>query len=108
MSCHVYSDNQNVVGDSVAITTNLGVFVNPFQIIFSGSANPSSGSLPVTFDIRNVCDTGITEHGYSGNGIMYVVPEIGMIEMENTCRKVISNESVIYNITIRSTNIALP
>lgn len=105
-----YIDDQNVVGDSVAVTTNLGVFLNPFQINFSGSATPSAAvsTFPVALDIRNVCDTNITQHGDAGNGTMYILPEIGMIRMENTCKSVISNDFVIYTITIGSTNIPLP
>ena len=103
-----YIDDQNVVGDSVSVTSNLGIFVNPFQINFSGSSTPSPAPLPITFDIRNVCDTNITQHGDAGNGRMYVMPEIGMIRMENTCRSVISNDVVIYTITISNTNIPLP
>ena len=104
-----YIDNQDVVGDSVSVTTNLGQFLNPFQINFYGSSSPSPAPLPVTFDIRNICDTDITQHGFAGNGRMFVMPEIGMIRMENTCSKVtIGGEIVVYTITIGSTNIPLP
>ena len=103
-----YIDDQNVVGDSTAITTSLGKFLNPFQINFSGSSTPSPAPLPVTFDVRNICDTDITQHGDAGIGTMFVMPEIGMIRMENRCRRVLSSDIVIYTITIRSTNIPLP
>lgn len=103
-----YLDNHDVVGNSTEINTSMGRFTNPFQINFSGSSTPSPIPLPITFDIRNVCDTGITQHGDVGDGTMFVMPEIGMIRMDNACKNVIDNETTFYTIEILSTNITLP
>ena len=106
-----FSDNPDVVGDTVSVTSNLGVFQNPFQINFTGSTAVTISTLPVFFDIRDICGkTGpLITHGTGGAGTMYVMPEIGMIRMDNTC--VDSNPSgntVHYTITISNTNIPLP
>jgi len=103
-----YVDDQEVVGDSTPVSTNLGEFINPFRISFSGSSNPSPAPLDVTIDIRNVCGSDTTLHGYNSNGTMYVMPSIGMIRMENTCYEPVTQDTVYYTITIRNTNIAFP
>ena len=96
-----YSDDMNIIGDTTSITTNLGVFINPFRISFNGTTIPSNG-FPI-IDARNICGSSTTTHA----GTMYVMPEIGIIQMTNTCNDAL-NDPVIYTITIRSTNIPLP
>ncbi|WP_455217761.1 hypothetical protein [Kaarinaea lacus] len=97
----IFTDDYDVVGDSAEVTTNLGIFVNPFQIQFAGGATPTP-TFPVVFDVRDVCGTQATTH--SGN--MYVMPEIGIVKMTSTCADI--NQTVYYTISIRNTNIALP
>lgn len=98
-----YSDNMNTVGNTASITTNLGIVTNPFQISFNGTTIPGSG-FPI-LDVRNICGAATTTHA----GTMFVIPEVGMIQMTNTCNDPTSpGGSVIYNISIRSTNIPLP
>lgn len=106
-----FNDTPDVVNDTVSVTTNLGVFSNPFQIDFIGSSVPAVFPLPVTFDIRDVCgNTGaVISHGFGGAGTMFVMPEIGMIKMNNTCvNSDLNGNTVHYTITISSTNIPLP
>jgi len=99
----VFSNDHDIVGDSHEITSKLGVFINPFQINFSGSATPSPAPFPVTFDIVSLCGTDHTTF----DGTMYVMPEIGMVEMTNTCRDVGgSGDYVYYTYTIRSYNLS--
>ena len=104
-----FNDAPDVVDDTVSVTTNLGVFSNPFQITFSGGSIPTVFPLPITFDIRDVCgNTGpLISHGTGtgGAGTMYVMPEIGMVRMENTCvNSDINGNTVFYTFTIRSTS----
>lgn len=102
-----FTDSLEVVGDSNEITTNLGVFINPFQINFSGNYAPTPPTFPIV-DIRQVCTEGTTVTT-SYNGTMFVMPEIGMIQMSNTCYdQGGSGDTVYYTITLRSTNINLP
>lgn len=103
-----FSDDHDVVGDSTEITTNLGVFVNPFRIDFYGSATPTPAPFPVVFDIRDVCGTGPTQHGFASNGIMYIMPEVGMIYMSNTCYDAGTGDVMQYTYTLSNTNISLP
>ncbi|WP_455198848.1 hypothetical protein [Kaarinaea lacus] len=97
----LFTDDYDVVGDSTEITTNLGIFVNPFQIQFSGGATPTP-TFPVVFDVRDVCGTQATTH----SGTMYVLPEVGMVQMTSTCSD--PNSTVYYTITLSNTNIPLP
>ena len=105
-----FIDNHDIVGDSIEVTTNIGVFVNPFQINFYGSANPANPPFALPFDIRVLCGTHFTEHGYAGNGTMFVMPEVGMVKMNNTCSDSVAGtgDTVHYTITLSSTNISLP
>ena len=96
-----YSDDMNIVGDSTSIITSLGEFTDPFQISFNGTTIPDNG-FPV-IDVRNICGTNTTTHA----GTMYVMPEIGIIRMTNTCDDT-GGERVRHTIKIRSTNIPLP
>lgn len=99
-----FIDDHDVVGDSNEITTNFGVFINPFRIQFSGSATPTP-TFPVVFDVRDVCGTQFTTH----SGTMYVMPEIGMVEMSSTCADSnINGSTVYYTITLRQVSFDLP
>lgn len=97
-----YSDDMATVGNTTPITTSLGIVTNPFQISFSGTTIPSNG-FPI-IDVRNVCGTTTTTHA----GTMYVLPELGVIRMTNTCDDIAGGGRVFYDIRIRSTNIPLP
>ncbi len=103
-----FSDRLDIVGDTKQVTTNLGIFTNPFEIEFSGTTLPGGGltTLPVLFDIRGACgdnQPGITTF----NGTMFVAPEIGVIQMFVNCIGG-DGSQVIYNITFNTTNISLP
>jgi len=106
-------ESVSVVGDTIAITTSMGKFSNPFQIKFEGGIAPS-GALAIELlgDIRDACGTSseTISHGTAaGVGNLFVLPEIGIIRMENACRVTIGNGTIVlYTATIRSTNIALP
>ena len=107
-----FSDFLNVVGDSTAITTNLGIFENPFQINFNGnitSTAPGPSYAAIT-DIRDICATNTspsTQHGYGGYGTMYVMPQVGMVQMKNACFETSGSTSTTYYIiTISDTNIS--
>lgn len=105
---YTYSDNHSTNGDSTSITTNLGNFADPFEVNFTGGTNPKSGvTLSVLGDIRHACGDSINFLTHSGN--MFIVPEIGMIQMTNTCQESggLGNR-VLYSISIRNTNIPVP
>ncbi len=96
----LYSDNMNIVGDTTSITTGLGIFTNPFQISFNGTTIPTNGS-PIV-DVRNICGTISTTTTHTGT--MYVIPEIGIIQMTNTCNDT-GGDKITHTITITDTNI---
>jgi hypothetical protein len=76
----------------------LGDFVNPFQISFNGTTISPDSGFPI-IDVRNICGTITTTH----TGTMYVMPEIGIIQMTNTCNNA-GGDNVRHTIRIRSTN----
>ncbi len=89
-----------IVGDSTPINTNIGNYANPFQVKFTGSVFPDidvGGQLPLTFDIFDLCSDGNSTH----YGHMYIVPEIGVIQIRNTCQDLVGN-GIRYDITIDS------
>ena len=97
-----FNDDISVVDNAREITTNLGIFTNPFELSFSGSTSPG-GATAIEFlgDIRDACGTSADQIIHNGN--MFVMPEIGMIQMTNQCQN-ISGEIVNYIITIRDTS----
>ncbi len=73
-----------VKSDSTPVNTNLGInYANPFFISFSGDVFPTGGntSIPLLLNILDTCSAGISTR--SGN--MYVVPDIGVIQLESRC-----------------------
>ncbi len=91
-----------IVGDSTSINTNIGNYANPFRVdYFNGKVFPDvdvGGQLPLTFDIFDLCSNGISTH----YGHMYIIPEIGVIQMQNTCTDSSTADSTRYDITIDS------
>ncbi len=108
-----FSDGFHVVGDTTSVTTNMGIFSNPFEITFTGGTIPSnSPAIAILGDIRDVCGTSSDQVSHSGN--MFVVPEIGMVQMTNLCQNFSTGggigqiEEVRYIINLSDTNIPLP
>ena len=92
-----------VVGDSTPIYTNLGNYANPFQINFSGSVSPTGDnqSLPLLFSIFDICSDGFSTH----MGSMVVVPEIGIVQLSNTCIALDGfGDSIRYDLTLDTTS----
>lgn len=85
----------NIVGDSTQIDTNVNSYADPIQVNFNGTLTSYIGSLPLTFDIFDLCSSGYSEY----NGDMYIVPEIGIVQMENTCMDETGNITA-YDITL--------
>lgn len=101
-----FTDGYTVEGDSSPISTNLGKFSNPFELSFSGTSAPGSNLLAraVLGDIRQACGSSDNNLIHAGN--MFVMPEIGIIQMTNTCQVTSGTGSnITYIITIRNTNI---
>ena len=96
--------NFEVVGDTQEARTDLGIFSDPFQLNFSGGTVPNTGAPTISIigDIRDACGTSTEYISHSGN--MFVVPEIGMIKMINTCTNDSSGENVFYTITLSGTS----
>ena len=96
--------NFAVVGETQEVTTDLGIFSDPFELSFSGGIIPDTSAPAISFigDIRDVCGTSTEIINHTGN--MFVVPEIGMIKMDNTCSNA-SGENVIYTITLSDTSV---
>lgn len=93
----------NVVGASREVSTNLGIFSNPFEITFVGNTLPAPGStIEFLGDIRDACGTSSDQ--ISHNGTMFVIPEIGVIRMDHTCTNNTSGNSVTYILTVRDTS----
>lgn len=110
-----FDDTQEVVGESKEIPTNIGTFTNPFEITSFGNARPQGGNVPQPIiDFRVLCstDTNSAEpvaFGFAGNRRMWVMPEIGMIQLSNTCNESGSDPTRIdYTLTLSNTNIPLP
>lgn len=99
-------DTFNVVGDTREITTNLGVFSNPFEVSFSGGTFPV-GTIALEFlgDIRDACGTSSDRITHNGN--MFVMPEIGIIQMTNQCSNLTSGSIIFYTYTISNTSFTL-
>jgi len=104
-----FNDSYTVEGDTKEIPTNLGTFINPFELSFTGGTIPKTDlALSVLGDFRNTCGDSTSET-ISHNGNIFVVPEIGIVQITNLCR-IISGSSgdVNYTITVNNTNIPLP
>ncbi|NOX76221.1 MAG: hypothetical protein GXP17_06330 [Gammaproteobacteria bacterium] len=100
-----FTDNPTIDGDTTQIRTNLATYVNPFEISFNGEALPTGGStvLPVLFDIRGAC--GANQQGKTTfSGRMFVMPEIGVLQMTTTCIYGTGNVAE-YFITYNNSNI---
>jgi len=103
---YTFGDNVEIVGDTTEVTTNLGKFSDPFQINFSGESTANGAStVSVVGDIRTACGTSMDNISYTGT--MFVVPEIGIVQMTNLCQNP-TDSQVQYIITIDNTNIPLP
>jgi hypothetical protein len=112
-----FSETYTVVNDSREIPTNIGTFTNPFEIRFSGNTQPLNGNVPPIIDFRLLCSTRInninlTAFGFAGIGKMWILPEIGMIQLENACNEPGSDPTTgnrtDYILTLSNTNIPLP
>ena len=99
---YTFSGIANIDSDATEVTTNLGIFSNPFRVSFNGTTTPGVGASAVEFlgDIRDICGTTIDSTTH--NGYMSVVPEIGIIQMNSLCIK--SGESVRLIVTARDTS----
>lgn len=98
-----FTNNLSVDGDSEQINTNLNNYANPFKVSFSGRVIPAAGisPLPLSFDIFDVCSEAQSSH----IGNMYIVPEIGVIQLSNRCTDHNATGDVIqYDITIDTTS----
>ena len=104
---YAVSDNVNTVGDSREISTNLGIFSNPFQLSFSGGTTlRGTPALNFIGDIRDACGTSADTVTHFGS--LFVMPEIGIIKIENnqcTNTSTIPSTIIYYTITARDTNI---
>ncbi len=94
----IFTNSIKVVGDGTQINTNIGNYADPIEINFEGGVAPSIDPLPVTFDIFDLCSNGSTS---THSGRLYIVPEIGAIQMKITCRDAVGN-AILYDITVDS------
>ena len=93
------STSVNVVGDGTQINTNLNNYANPFQVNFNGEIIPAAGisPLPLLFDIFDVCSDEQSSH----NGRMFIIPEVGIIQLTNTCQDLSgTGDIILYDITV--------
>ena len=93
-----FTNTIKVVGDGTQINTNIGNYADPIEINFNGDVIPYTTPLPVKFDIFDLCSDGSSSH----SGRMYIVPEIGAIQMKITCKDNISGNTILYDITVDS------
>ncbi len=102
-----FSDNFMVDNDTKEITTNIGIFKDPFELSFNGSVIDSGSSLAISIlgDIRDACGT-TGESTTHGGGKIFVMPEIGIIQMENTCTVSNTGKIMFYTFTLDNTNIS--
>jgi hypothetical protein len=104
-----FVDALTVEGDAPSpINTNLGKFMDPIRISFEGNSQPIASVVSTLFDIRDACGSGLfTEH----RGSMDIMPEIGIVRMDNICGDTDElgiRTEVRYIFTLSNTNIALP
>ncbi|MDX2464730.1 MAG: hypothetical protein QNK31_09510 [Porticoccus sp.] len=94
----------NTVGDSKEIDTGLGVFTNPFEVSYSGGIIPvGAQALSFLGDIRDACGTSADRITHSGT--MFVMPEIGIVQMTNQCTNLEPGGDIIfYNIEATNTS----
>lgn len=100
---HYYGRSFEVVDSNKTVTTNSATFTNAYKIRFDATVDPSDPSAPL-LDIFDVCGIGsFTTH----TAYLYVVPEIGIIQMESSCTDLggVGVEPVFYTFTYESTNI---
>ena len=98
-----FSDAMDTVGDTREITTNLGIFTNPFELTFSGGTiDVGLPALEFLGDIRDACGTSADQVTHSGS--MFVMPRIGIIQMTNQCQNP-TGDDIVFVITARNTNI---
>jgi len=103
---YTFNDGFDIVGDTTEVTTNLGKFSDPFEINFSGESTADGAStISILGDIRDAC--GTSTDNILHRGTMFVVPEIGIVQMTNLCQN-LAGSQVQYIITINNTNIPLP
>lgn len=109
-----FSDSFTVLGDTTEITTNLGVFKDPFQLSFNGGTSTSNSGLALSFlgDIRDACgdiNESVTHGTDAGGGQLFVMPEIGIVQADYWCKVIVgSGKSAHYTMTLNNTNISTP
>lgn len=85
------------------VETPAATFTNAYKVQYNATINREA-TTPL-LDILAVCgESGITSHA----AILYIVPEIGIIKIENTCTYSLGTSPVFYIITLDNTNIPLP
>lgn len=96
--------NFDVLGDTDEVTTNLGIFSNPFRLHFYGNTVRTADAPAVSLlgDIRDAC--GTSDDNINHTGDMFVVPEIGMIKMISECKNNTSGAYVRYIISATDTS----
>ena len=102
-----FNDSFTVGWNTKEIATNEGTFKNPFELSFNGSVADSSSGLAISIlgDIRDACGSGTAgEVIHHEPGTIYVMPEIGIIQMEYMCIAS-SGKTVTYTLTLDDTNI---
>jgi hypothetical protein len=98
-----YSNTLTLMGDSTAIITNLGKFKDPIQVNQDGSITPFDGFAAPLLDLQQACNT--TGRDYvTHSSTSYFFPEIGMIQMTNTCTVPLTNDSDITTYTLSGVN----
>lgn len=102
---YTFTDDVSTVGDTREVETPLGIFSNPFQISFSGGTSPvGQQALSFLGDIRDACGTSADLVTHNGN--LFVMPEIGIIRIENIPCYNAPDTTIYYTITARATNIS--
>jgi len=103
---NLYNSLEAVDYPEVVSGTGKGTFTNVYKATYAGSLTPVDQTPLPFFDFLDICHvtgSATTSH----NGTLYIVPEVGVIKMINTCQSGI-NPSETYIATLRNTTIALP
>jgi hypothetical protein len=98
-----YSNALTLMGDSTAIETNLGKFEDPIQVNQAGSITPFDGLSAPLLDIQHVCNTTGRDF-VTHDSTAYFFPEIGIIQMTNTCTVLPNNDIEVTTYTLSGVN----
>jgi hypothetical protein len=107
-SLGTFSNGLEVVDNSVVVIgTRYGTFTNVYEVTYNGLVSQTDQTPLPFFDFLDICHITGLFNNTTHNGTLRIVPEVGVIQIINTCQAV-TGQAVQYVAIIRNTNIPLP